>query len=279
MTDLAPIAPLKRPPAADAPPAPDIRLVMLPLDSLRIDRRYQRHVSRQGRSVIRRIVTDFSWSRFGALSVATCGGETQHYAVIDGQHRAIAARTLGIDKVPCVVCDRQMPAQAMDFVIVNSARTRVVAIDRFRARVAAGDQDAVEVARMLDDLGISTDVPPGGKLKPRQTRAVSAIERATKQFGPGITYTALEALLDAQPEQGDLLNSFTIQVTTRVILRVIDAGGSLDAFTELLADTDFTALSIDAAQAVRMFGNTKIHHGAKMLSRAWNRHGNVTIME
>lgn len=269
ITGIAPLDGITTTKQAVPPEMPgQLSFEMVPIDSLYIDRNYQRTISNKSAAIVRKIVKGFSWTRFGALSVAK---RDSVYLIIDGQHRAIAAMTLGIRQVPCMVSSEDQKGQALEFVGINNDRTRVGSVDKFRARCASGDKRALELAQMLTDLGITTDVIPGTPLKPKQTRAIAALERLMKHPGPGILFTTLEVMLDAQPEQTNLLTSFAISATAMLTAKVIETGGDLDELVVMLSETDFESIRIDAVKATRMFGGKTSRHGAKILARTWNK--------
>ncbi|NOX39746.1 MAG: ParB N-terminal domain-containing protein, partial [Alphaproteobacteria bacterium] len=258
-TQIKPLEPLKNiAKAASVPQQTGVNFSMVSTSELRIDMAYQRKVSEKSLSTIRKIVREFSWSRFGALSVA------QHpdgFIIIDGQHRAIAAHTLGITAIPCMISEGDLVEQAGDFVSINNDRTRVQPVDKFRARIAAGDKKALELAQILTDIGITTDVVPGTPLRPGQTRAISVLEKLMQTAGPGILFTTLEALTDAQPEQMNLLIGFNIKIAIQLIANVIGSGGDMNEVVKLLEVTDFDSLHVDALSANRMFGGNIANHG------------------
>jgi hypothetical protein len=67
----------------------------LPLDELFIETKYQRSTkSRSSANNIGYLVAEFSWAACGALVVCFDPNQKK-YAVIDGQHRAQAARSRG----------------------------------------------------------------------------------------------------------------------------------------------------------------------------------------
>lgn len=248
-------------------PVPDaknsVEMDVIPLGDVYIDRAYQRLISETSRGRIGKIIREFTWARFGAVVVTRT---SDGYAVIDGQHRAIAALAVGATHVPAVICHHQ-DEQAMDFVAINTVRTMVATIDKFRARVAAGDADALEVAKILDDLNISTDVPAGHGLKPGQTRAVTTLEKMVRLAGKGIVFTALEMLLDAQPDEPNLLTAFAVEVAVRATATVVDNGGDLDRLAAALEETDFETLKQEAAQLVKLTGGRTAARGAEIFLR------------
>ncbi|MGI3170017.1 ParB N-terminal domain-containing protein [Pseudooceanicola sp. C21-150M6] len=253
-----------------APASGTVDLLMVPVSQLAIDRDYQRRVSDNGRSRIVKIVKGFSWARFGALIVSETAGD--RLAIVDGQHRAIAAALLGVEAVPAVVVRQtEVARQAMDFVGINTVRTTVASIDKFRARVAAGDADAVQVAETLDELTISTDVPAGMSLRPRETRAVATLEKMQKRFGRGVVFTTLETLIEAQPDVSNLLTAFAIEATAIVVHKMIDAERDLERLDPILADTDFETLKAEAAQLVKLTGGQTAPRGAELLLKHVNK--------
>lgn len=248
--------------------AADLRMVKL--SDLGIDREYQRRVSDNGRARIVKIVKTFTWTRFGALIVSETaeGG----LAIVDGQHRAIAAALLSLEEVPAIVVrSHDRSSQAMDFVGINTVRTTVASIDKFRARVAAGDSDAIEVAEALDNLGITTDVPAGVALKVRETRAVVTLEKLQKRFSRGVVFTTLETLIEAQPEEPNLLSAFAIEATAVVVAKMIEAERDLSRLDPVIEDTDFETLKEQAAQLVKLTGGRTAQRGAELLLQAVNK--------
>ena len=245
-------------------------LRMVELSKLTIDRDYQRRVSESGRSRIMKIIKGFSWARFGALILSEL--PDGRLAVIDGQHRAIAAALLSLQEVPAIVVrERDQARQAMDFVGINTVRTTVASIDKFRARVAAGDQDAVLVAEALTELNINTDVAAGCALKVRETRAVATLEKLQKRFGRGVVFTTLETLIEAQPNQPGLLSSFAIEVTAVIVAKMLDADRDLARLDAALQDIDFETLKEEAAQLVKLTGGRTAARGSELLLQRVNK--------
>lgn len=245
-----------------------LKLEMITVSSLTVDERYQRRVSDGSRKRIKKIISEFSWARFGAIIVARNDGVL---SVVDGQHRVIAARALGIESVPAVICEAGLLDQARDFVGINSLRTGVASIDKFRARIAAKDPLACKVAETLDALEISTDVPAGAALSIRQTRAVTVLERIAKHENQGLLYNTLELMLEAQPSNANLLTAFAIETVALALAKVSDCEASLDRLEAVVAETDFETLRENAAQLVKIQGGKSAWRGHELLLREFNR--------
>lgn len=279
MTELRPIALATRAAFPDraafegiAPPSEPltgITLELVPVASLLIDPAYQRKITQRGKAEIKCIVTAFSWARFGAISVARMDDA---FAVIDGQHRAIAAHILGIAHVPAVVSDADTSSQAGDFLGINTVRSGMQATDKFRARVAAGDKDAVKVAKMMENFEIDFDIAADGTpLKPRTTRSVSTVEKLAKRFGHGTVGTAIESLVESQPDELDLLSSFAIEATVILTARVIESEADLDRMDAVLQEMDFIDLRERARLITKASGGRTGRHGGKLLIDAYNK--------
>lgn len=246
-----------------------IGLSFVPVGALYIDWAYQRKLSEKSLRVIRKIATEFAWSRFGAINVSVEQGGG--FLVIDGQHRAIVALHCGVTHVPATISSGAQAAQALDFVAVNSTRSAVTPVDKFRARVTAGEQDALELDQVLRELEISADVTPGGNMKPKETRAITLLQKLVKTPGKGVLFTALEMLTDAQPETPNLLSSFAIEVTAITTARVIARGGDIDRLAVMLEEIDFSSMREDAQSLVKTLGGKTGLRGATLLARKYNK--------
>ncbi len=130
------------------------------------------HPAYQRRAIetkIKAISAEWSWVACGALIVGERSGE---YWVIDGQHRALAAkRRADIDLLPCIVFETERVEQeAKGFLDANTGRKPVSSIDKFRASIAAGDQNARHVDSVFKELGITTRSTTAG---PMQIKSVA----------------------------------------------------------------------------------------------------------
>ena len=269
MTDLVPIADLAGALSADSPPgAFSGRLAEVPVARLLIDPAYQRRTSERSRSTCRRIAEGFDWRRFGAIVVAEV---KEGFAVIDGQHRAIAAARRGVARVPAVIVAGDVAQQADAFVGINSARTSVPTVDKFRARVAAGEEDAVALAGMLAEIGVAYDLPPGRVPGPRETVAISRLQKLVRQHGIGLVQTTIETLVKAFPEERNVLTAFALEVTCIALDRTLDADGNTFWLDMALPAIDFEDLGRDALAASRTIGGTRVEAAVQAVLREAKR--------
>lgn len=123
---------------------------LLHKDVLNIHPAYQRDLVE---SKVTEISAAWSWVALGALVVGERGGE---FWVIDGQHRAAAAkRRLDITHLPCVVFQTSdVQQEARGFLTIQMNRKAVTAVAKQKAMVTAGDEVAVLVQKHLQALGL-----------------------------------------------------------------------------------------------------------------------------
>ena len=170
MTNLQTLTPIKEgKKIARSPVPPPPKLAWLSLDQLVINADYQRELSVSSLALIRKLVADWDWNRFKPLSVAPIGDG--RYEIVDGQHTALAAVTHGaIETLPCVILSTVTTVEKAEaFVGINADRISLTPYALFRARVAAGDDEAVAVAEGLERAGVTlvpqiryeNEVPPG----------------------------------------------------------------------------------------------------------------------
>lgn len=156
-----------------APPA--LRLV--PPSSLSVDERYQRGLSERSVKLIRKIVSEWSWTAFKPPVVIEVGDRLE---VIDGQHTAIGAVTHGgIDLLPVLIVQAAShETRASAFVRHNRDRIQVTATQLHNAMVAAGDEDALTIQQVCERAGITIlrNPPQMAKFKPGETLAVTTIK-------------------------------------------------------------------------------------------------------
>lgn len=123
---------------------------LLHKDVLQIHPAYQRDLVAQK---VSEISAAWSWVALGALVVGERGGE---FWVIDGQHRAAAAkRRSDITHLPCVVFQTaDVKQEARGFLTIQTMRKPVTAVAKQKAMVTAGDEVACFVQKTAEALGL-----------------------------------------------------------------------------------------------------------------------------
>lgn len=187
-----PIAPLALPhvkPAAVPAARPEF-LWLAPAELL-VDEAYQRDLTPRSIRLIEDIVAGFDWSRFAPPIVTEVDGA---WHVVDGQHTAIAAATLGVPAIPCfAVAIGSLAERALAFAGRNRDRIRALPFDIHRALVAAGDEDALTIELVLRDAGVR--LVKFGAAKIGETQSIVTIRRLVARRGRAGARKALACLV------------------------------------------------------------------------------------
>lgn len=194
---------------------PEIRFVN-PTE-LHIEASYQRDLSKRSMSLIRKIVGGWDWAKF---KPPVCAERGPALVVIDGQHTAIAAATLGIERMPIMLAKaHELEARADAFVSHNRDRLTMSPFQIFHARVTAADPLAVSVSQAAERTGaiIPRSMPARGRAQPgtiidirdicryANTDGISTVERifriavASNAAPLGVTATRSLHLLLTEP--------------------------------------------------------------------------------
>jgi len=188
---------------------------MVRIADLRVDRAYQRRININSARVVHKICMQFDWSRFLPVIVVP---EGDVFHIIDGQHRTTAARTIGIETVPCYVLDCTVEEAAAAFAAINATVTPVSPQDVWFAELHAKNSKAVAVQKVLTRCGVRmVRDREGGRIG--DTRSVNEIRRAYDRYGPQV----LEVILTAITRMGDRgfghLNGAVINGLGRALVR------------------------------------------------------------
>lgn len=180
---------LKVNPAIGSPPV----LQYCSPDQLEVDPVYQRSLeSDVSLTLIRRIAMYWDWGLCQPLVVARRGSGALF--VVDGQHRLAAAKLRGdIQQLPCVVASYRSAAdEAAAFVSLNKDRRALTQLAIFKAELAAGDEAAVAVARLVRQAGLEL-APHENRLrwKPGCVGNVRGMADCWRRYGEAIVRTAL----------------------------------------------------------------------------------------
>ena len=180
------------------PAGPRPRLDWVNPTSLLVDQTYQRGLSKESYKLIAKIAANFAWSRMKPPVVVDIGAGALH--VIDGQHTAIAAASIGLDLLPVfVVVAPTLEGRAAAFVGHNSDRLRVDPITVYRALLTAGDPDAMDVANVCMRAGVRIrNFNKGSVVAEGDTMAIGTIRGLIKRLGVRKSRAVLEALKKGQ---------------------------------------------------------------------------------
>lgn len=179
-------------------PGPAPTLQWIAIDRLRVDGTYQRAIRGEGLLNVRRIAQDFRWSRFAPVVISQI--ESGLYAIVDGQHRATAAKLAGISEIPCQIIVATPREQAEAFAAINGNVTRIHKMALHRAAVAAGDREALAINAVAKRAGVTILPYPKSELnqEPGETMAIGTIAKAMRAHGEARTVLALRCIVETR---------------------------------------------------------------------------------
>lgn len=212
--DVSDYAPLKPPETFGAAP----QLQWLQIALLVVDDSYQREITDEGRTKVRRIAAEFDWDRFAPVVVAPIVGG--RYAIVDGQHRTTSAQLAGFDSVPCSIILADRRKQAIAFDAINGNVTRVTPAQRFRAMVAAGDVEALRIDAVCSRAGVRVRVSNAKRradILPGDTFAFAAIRTSVLKYGDDTVETALRCIVTSADGEGGWLSATPIRAISAAL--------------------------------------------------------------
>lgn len=173
------------------------------VDRLSIDSVYQRSTDNDAsRRLIASIAANFDWRLCAPLVVSRRPDGT--LSVIDGQHRTVAAKQRGdIPHMPCCVFNYSGPEEeARMFISANRARKPMNRLDDFHAALAAADEDALEINRLVNDAGLAVSRNTSSTAwAPGEIAFTASIASTLRKHGAQIVSAALTNIAEAFPGQ------------------------------------------------------------------------------
>lgn len=167
--------------------------------TLLVEAAYQRNLSKNSITLIRRIAERFDWAHLKP-PVCARAGEGRLF-VVDGQHTAIAAVSRGVEKIPVMIIDAgDVRRRAKAFVSHNTDRLNITPLQMFASRLAAEDAGAVAAQRAAKDAGVTIlrSQPGNGHWNRGETMACGAVERLATKYGHDGAVRALKSLVAAK---------------------------------------------------------------------------------
>jgi hypothetical protein len=173
------------------------------LKRLSIDITYQRSTDNEtSRRLIASIAAKFDWRLCAPLVVSRRADDTLR--IIDGQHRWMAAcRRDDIPQLPCCVFRYEsIQEEARMFIVANRARKPINRLDDYFAALAAADEDAVEIERLVTGAGFRiARNTSSAAWRSGEVAFTSAIANAIRRSGAAITLAALTNMAVAFRDQ------------------------------------------------------------------------------
>lgn len=176
----------------------------LPVDKIKIDRRYQRPVSVQ---TVRDIANNYTELASGTLAVNL--RDDGDYYNMDGQQRLEAVKKLGKPLVLCKVAQGLTIEQEVKiYLTCQMHRQKPNNLDVFRARLIMKEIVPIAIVRIVEKCGLTINLHSArrnGKRLPKSIVAVAALETIYKRGTPD-SEKLLEDMLtlarDSWPDEG-----------------------------------------------------------------------------
>lgn len=166
---------------------------------LSVDQSYQRSIDNEGsRRLIASIAANFDWRLCAPLVVSRRPDGSK--VIIDGQHRwAAAVRRGDLLQLPCCLFIYDCPEdEARMFIVANRARKPMNRLDDFHAALAAADEDALDIQRLVTEAGLRMARNTASTAwKAGEVAFTSSIAAALRRHGPPIVSAALTSIAEA----------------------------------------------------------------------------------
>lgn len=180
------------------------KIAYVPLDKLQVDLTYQRVKSQD---MVDEIADDFNVISAGLILVSDrgtrpAGGKVDGgLFVVNGQHRYLAALQLGHDTIEARVIDLRKDPNPAQTEAMFRLQTNVGLSDRpqerFKAQIAAGDEESLDIVRILAQYDTEINFIPNGEFG---INCVSTIEKLYRYDGGSLLEDTLGVMKDAYGE-------------------------------------------------------------------------------
>lgn len=128
---------------------------MIAVEDLTVDHTYQRE---EDPSRVSKMIREWDWNACGHLAVSLRKGrKNSYYAVIDGQQRLSAIRTMGYNEAPCRVYVELTPIMEAELYEKLNNNKKPTYNDLFKSRLMRGDDKARAINTSVESVGYHLD--------------------------------------------------------------------------------------------------------------------------
>lgn len=265
MTDLFPIVALPDTPADARVSGVIGEMDIVPIGRLRVDATFQRNVTTGSVRNIRAICKAFDWAKFLPVIVVRDG---DFFSIVDGQHRATAAATLGIPQVPVYILSCTASEAAAAFAAINGNVTPIEPIDLWFAELASGAPSAIVLQRCLDSADVRLTRRKDGHAV-GETRSINVLRRAFDFYGSALLTTILQCITQTGDGNPGMINGAVVN----------GIGRSIRTKPELLADPAALLDTFDRVSLSEMLGAARLEFArtGQPVQQVLTREINATI--
>jgi len=224
---------------------------------------------------VQKMKADFNMDMIGTIVVHT--DDWKSYEILDGQHRVELLKQLfgSTHQISCLVLTGMTEAQRAEFYInYNMTRRSLSSIEKFKARLEAGDDNAIVIHELCKAFNILIS---GVDTKSRQLvfPVVTAVNQIEKIYNAGLLGRTLDVLYSAYqyatPEMAkEAFGTYIMENVSKVIATYFDTI-DLDRLEDVLSkasarswnvrinDGNLTLKSIGGALKIVDAYNARLH--------------------
>lgn len=170
---------------------------------------YQRNINMKK---IKTMAKEFDEKLLGTITVSkrtikVNGKGIVQYFIVDGQHRVVLAKTVGIKELMALVYEGlTFEEEAKLFVEINRSPIKPTQIDIFNAMVEAKDPKALDIKFIVEKLGFRIFSTSGTNC----LAAINAIEKIYNKYGNIHLYNTLKLIKDTWYGESNSLSSLML---------------------------------------------------------------------
>jgi hypothetical protein len=242
-------------------------LKAVPVETLKRDTRWNRPI---GKTRIENMGTN--WSDVLAGVIVISERDNGDMILVDGQHRAAAARIAGKSELIAEVhtgLDEIQESKLFDE--LNMSRKTISAMDRFRARVFYKDPAAIAIKKMVEDRGGTIRESMDKGAVNNDIAAIATLERIYNTGGEDL----LAWVLDIVTDSWEFLDSDTCSLMNLAGLLILwkrhNEKLDRDHLVEALNRDGYPAVRRMALAHRQLWGGTGVMNGYRAMVEVYNK--------
>lgn len=226
--------------------------------TVKVDHSYGRPLSEPH---VARLVKTWNPDLVGIITISARSNGTQ--ICVDGQHRVHAAREVGAKSLPARLVEFESVEEEAEFFLGLNTMKAPRAIDRFKARLRAKDEDTVAIAKILKSYNISVAAHSG-------VGVLSSVTTVENLYSGGNLERTLEHITKAWPQAKQSRND-------SVVLRAFQTlyshhpGVDDERLRQILRTTALGSWVRQAKESAATFGGFAARSLANLWIAAYNK--------
>lgn len=278
MLDTAPVSTQRAATSLDVGALPEGKLEYLPLSELNFydEEHYGRKLDERRANILR---ADWDDQKAGTIYVSRRPNPNRMHStpvlyVIDGHHRVTVAREKGRAMFPALVWEGLSVRQEAALYAAFGSVLRQSAMQVFRARLAAGDEQAQHLNQCVTDAGFELNYT-SHRMHPERLANVAMLERFYRLHGTQHLWNTLR--LDATLFPGEPRRTRDYVIRALSMLQRYYPEFDIDRLARRVSEEGFLSL-MSQGNGIAHTLNVAGHHGfGEALIRAYNKYGGHTL--